>query len=300
MKQLIAALLAVFEQYRMAPSQVDQFEEKGKSLLAQKMETFVGAQQPLEFVMLGLPFKSTNIRDKVLGTKPDLGEALTMKNFREFHDDIRALYPQGVHITVASDGYVFNHLLDVTDSTVQEYKEINLSLRLGAPVSILDLNDFYTGMSLAEKRDRLITQFGISEVELERRIMMDTNVNWLYRGMMFFMYEELATRAYDSRNQHQKAAKKLTRQMMLYNEAYSNLVGKEFAHAIRLSMHQTVNDGKKYSINLIKGKSVKHSAWHSAVVLEDGIPSTIHRKDAIEAGYELVEQDNQPYYFIKP
>lgn len=146
-------------------------------------------------------------------------------------------------------------------------------------------------------RQKMFDHFGISWVELEKRILFDPDMNFLYRGMIRFMEEELAIKDYPSRNQLNKAAKLLTREMMLANEAYSQLVSKEFEKSIRLSMHPSVNNGKKFSFQLIPGKA-KYSAWHSCIfVNQEGVYETIHKKDALEQGLQLVYKDGQPYNF---
>jgi pyoverdine/dityrosine biosynthesis protein Dit1 len=112
------------------------------------------------------------------------------------------------------------------------------------------------------------------------------------------MEEELRPRGFTSGNQLTKAAKSLTREMMLRNEAYSNLVKKEFSSMVRLSMHPSVNNGAKYSFQLIPSPKAHHSAWHCALVVNnDGSLETMHRKDADALGYELVSVDNRPYYY---
>jgi hypothetical protein len=147
-------------------------------------------------------------------------------------------------------------------------------------------------------RDDLVKHFGISDIELERRILTDPDVNFLYRGMIRFMGEEVAMKSFPSGNQLQKFAKKLAREMMFRNEAYSELVKREFSNSIRLSMHPSVNNGAKYSFQLIKGKDTRYSAWHCAIAVDQqGQIITIHRKDAEAAGYELIYENNQPFYY---
>jgi pyoverdine/dityrosine biosynthesis protein Dit1 len=151
-------------------------------------------------------------------------------------------------------------------------------------------------LTLPAVREKIITQFGISPEELRGRILFDPNVNYLYRGISIFMIEELATQSFPSNNQRQKKAKALATEMMYRNEAYSKLIQTNFSDHIRLSMHPSINDGVKYSFQLIPG--ARFSPWHScAVQFKSAQPTTMHRKDAEAAGYELVTVNNQPYYF---
>jgi pyoverdine/dityrosine biosynthesis protein Dit1 len=168
-----------------------------------------------------------------------------------------------------------------------------------APMKWFTLEDAYSQYSsLAQMRERLALHYGITDVELERRILMDADVNMLYRGMIRFMEAELAMKEMPSRNQLNKAAKLLARQMMLRNEAYSGLVNENFKDHIRLSMHPSINNGKKFSFQLIQSEKAIYSPWHGALLVDEmGDLATIHKKDAIEKGYELVMENGRPYYY---
>lgn len=282
----------------MNPTPIDEYETVGKSLLANKMETFVTNNNPIDFVMLGYPIKSANDRDKVIGKLPDLAEEVSLRNFAKFNGLIQQIYNPGVKVTIVNDGFVFNDLLEVEDRTVRDYSEETKEMGKIAPMNWYTLEDFYNGSSLNTKREKLMSNFGISDVELDRRILLDPDVNYLYKGMIRFMEQELAIKEFPSNNQLHIAAKRLTRQMMLRNEAYSNLVKKEFDSSIRLSMHPSVNNGNKYSFQLIPSPEAWTSPWHCALLIKNtGTIATIHKKDAIAAGHELVYQGGRPYYF---
>lgn len=299
MNQTVESILDTFQTYRMQPTPLDQYDQVGKPLLRDRVSTFVSVGKPIDFVMLGFPFKSTNIRDKVIGILPDAAEEATIKNFERFANNMKRIYPQGVNVHIVSDGYIFNDMLGVSDNVVAAYKEVSVDMAKNAPITFYDINDFYSHGSLADKRGKAVADFGISEEKLQNDILFNPDVNFLYRGMIRFMEEELAMNTYPSKNQLQKAAKKLTREMMFRNEAYSNLVRNEFSSMVRLSMHPSINNGAKYSFQLIPSPKAKHSAWHSALLLDgDGnIIETIHRKDAEQQGCSLVMKDGRPYYF---
>lgn len=295
----VTQILAIFESFRMAPTAIDQYAEKGKAILTDKILSFVLRNNPIKFVMLGFPFKSLNTRDKVLGQLPDLAEQATLDNFANFNTAIKAVYSPGVIISIVSDGYIFNDLMGLDDKPVKIYKEISMDMGKEAPMEWHDLDDFYTSGTIDSKRERVMSDFGITNEKLTEKILLSPDVNFLYRGMMIFMEEELAMNYYPSNNQRTKAAKILTRQMMLRNEAYSNLVKANFNDYIRLSMHPSVNNGEKYSFKLIPGEHTRHSAWHSAIAINNGEVTTMHRIDAVNQGFELIYQNNQPFYFQK-
>jgi pyoverdine/dityrosine biosynthesis protein Dit1 len=161
-----------------------------------------------------------------------------------------------------------------------------------------DFND--RNMSLTAIREKIMGQFGITPIELERRILMDTDVNILYRGMIKFMNLDLAIKDFASNSQLQKQSKVVAKEMMFRNEAYSTLIRSEFSDHIRLSMHHSINNGTKYSFQLIRSTgNVFTSAWHCALAIRDGIIETIHKRDAIAQGFELVSVGGQPYFYQK-
>lgn len=296
---VVENLLNVFEQFRRAPLAIDEYESKGKEILRQKFLKFVQYNRPIKFSLMGFPMKSTNKRDKVLGDLPDLAEQLTMANFKEFERAMTAVYPPGIQITIASDGFAFSDVLGVTDYVVDQYQEISMGMASEVNLRIVNLRDFYGNKPIDSLREKMVSQWGITDVELERRILTDTDVNILYKNMIRFMEQEVSHRQdWPSRNQLQKAAKVVTREMMLRNEAYSRLVQNELSDHIRLSMHPSINNGVKYSFQLIRSPYAMHSAWHSAILVNtDGSIGTIHKADAIKANHELIYQNNQPYYF---
>jgi len=282
----------------MEATAIDEYDTKGKQLLAERIENFTSSNRPIRFAMLGLPFKSINHSDKVLGTLPDLGEQLTVMNFEAFNANVQKHYAPGIKILVASDGYVFNDLLNVSNAEVDTYKRINLDFRSNSTLEIVDLAQLYTAGSIEDKRTRLMQQFGYTWERIEKEMLFNPDVNMLYKGMMRFMEEELADKPYDSNNQRHKAAKKLARDMMLRNEAFNQLVRSELPDHIRLSMHQSVNNGYKYSFKLIPGNQTRHSPWHSSIVMRGNEAITMHKADALKAGYTIVNKKSQPYNFV--
>lgn len=285
----------------MAPTISDQYDAIGRAKLAERIDVFVGLWQPIKFSMLGYPMKSPNDRDKVIGKLPDLGEELSFANFAYFAQAVREVYSPGVEYALISDGYIFSDIMQTSDATVQAYAERNKAMTRAArlPVMWYDMLDFYPShLGLPAIREKVMADFGIPAAELERRILFDPDVNTLYRGMLFFMEGDLAIREFPSRNQLHKQAKIVAREMMFRNEAYSKLIQTNFTDHIRLSMHQSVNNGTKYSFQLIPSPLAKHSPWHSAVLKrKDGLIQTIHKSDALAAGHELVNVNGQPFYF---
>lgn len=288
-------ILIAFEEFRMTPLASDQYEAKGKSILEAKISTFLSSNEPIKFTMLGFPFKSPNHRDKTIGNRPDMAEQATIDNFAVFTKKIQEVYAPGVQLNIVSDGLAFSDVMQVETKVVDEYHEIVMDMAKDLPLNILTMRDFYKADStLGTMRDKLISHHGITNEELQRRILFDPDVNMLYQGMIKFMNLDLAIRDYSSNSQLQKAAKVTAREMMFRNEAYSKLVHSEMSDHIRLSMHPSINNGTKYSFQLIRSPHVWTSAWHCALLItKDGQYATIHKKDAVARGYELI---NNFYY----
>lgn len=282
----------------MQPTSTDQFQEVGKSILGNKFEKYIALGLPLKFSMLGYPMKSPNDRDKVLGKLPDLGEELSFQQFARFAEAVKGLYPPGVHYSFISDGYIFADIMETPDKIVEAYLDRckELAAKYSVPVEWFDMLDFYPKqLGMTGIREKIMSQFGITTDELQRRILFDENVNHLYRGMLFFMEGDLAIREFPSRNQLHKKSKEVAREMMFRNEAYSALIQSNFSDHIRLSMHPSNNNGEKYSFQLIPNG--RHSPWHSAILKhKDGTIETTHKKDALENGHQIVSINNQPYY----
>lgn len=291
-------VLRVFESFRMAPLAIDQYEQTGKAVLRGRISPFITANEPIKFSIMGFPMKSPNNRDKVIGKLPDLAEEVTIKNFITFNDEVKKVYSPGIQLAVVSDGLIFNDVMEVDDTTVYEYQAASQDLVGSAPIKWFNMRDFYAKeLSLSAIRSKIIEQFGITPEELQRRILLDADVNYLYKGMIRFMNLDLAIKDYSSKTQLQNEAKKLAKTMMFRNEAYSKLVQKEFSDHIRLSMHPSINNGVKYSFQLIRSPKAYTSAWHCALAMVNGVYETIHRMDAERLGYELVSQHGRPYYY---
>lgn len=302
MQQVTELILNKFDGFRMPEHADDQYATIGKQKLADRIDEFVLQGQPIRFSMLGYPYKSPNDRDKTIGKLPDLAEEVSLKNFDSFDRAIKGVYAPGIKLSIISDGYAFNKVWGpVDDSIVAEYEEMTRDMSKNFNISWYGMQDFYDrSLSLDSMRDKVIAQFGVTQEELQRRILMDPDVNYLYRGMVKFLNLDLLNKGFSSPTQLQKAAKIMAKDMMVMNEAYSELIRHNFGDHIRLSMHNSVNNGNKYSFQLIPSPKAWTSPWHCALLIhKDGVLETIHRKDAVAAGYELVYKDNRPYYFTE-
>lgn len=249
----------------------------------------------------GFPCKSPNNITKVLGEYPDGAEEVSIQNISRFLNAIKSGYPIGAEFNIISDGYVFGDVVGVPDNVISKYARCLLDLNYDDEIRWYALNDFFPEGTIEEKRSKLVEVYGISAEELDRRIHELKDVIMLYNGMQMFMREDKIWGNDMSRKSIDREVKSMTRQMMIRNEAYSNLIDKEFSDSIRVSIHPSTNNGHKYSINLVSCSDGWSSPWHrSLAVTRDRKKLLIKRVDAESAGFELRYKDEMPYYFQEP
>lgn len=294
----INKVMDIFGRYRMPDSNISRWSTGGAAALLNRLTPFVDNNREIQFLMLGYPFKSPNHTHKTLGPRPDMAEEVSLRNFRAFGQDIKAVHPPGMKLTILSDGFMFNDIFGVDCYNVDLYHDVvsGMVKDIGAPVDLLTLSDIYPDVNISTAVDNMVQQFGVNEAEVERRILFDPNVNWLYRGFIKFMEEELMNRTFSSKHQRYLEAKRKARAMMTRNEVYSNYAETEMPGFIRLSMHATTND-RKWGFQLVPGNNARHSPWHCALAVSDTGVSTVHKSDAESLGYTLEYKDSQPYYY---
>lgn len=295
------SILRVFERFRMPTHAADRWLDVGSSNMLGRLNHFISSGSAIKFSMLGYPFKSPNHRDKTLSDLPDLAESLSLRQFEQFSTEVQALYAPGVQISLVSDGFAFNEEFRVHPTVVDRYNQTLREWSSYLPIRWFTMRDFYPHSSITDARKLLIQQWAPSIEELERRILFDQNVNWLYRGMLRFMDMETVIWPFDSNSARRRETKALVRRMMLLNEAYSALVQKELHDHIRLSMHKSDNTGLKFSFQLIPGPAdrIWASPWHCLIVLDELGPMTMHKKDADQLpGVQVVtDEKNQPFFY---
>lgn len=99
-------VLKIIEQYGLNYERTgswDGFEKFYRIVLGQ-----VSRGEPVKMLLPGFPFKSPNLRDKVLGKLPDLGEELALKHLNGLCKNIKGVYEPGAEVHITSDGLVYN------------------------------------------------------------------------------------------------------------------------------------------------------------------------------------------------
>ncbi|KAL9106116.1 MAG: hypothetical protein Q9227_008816 [Pyrenula ochraceoflavens] len=285
---IVREIVDLFDDHLRYSVANDKWESKGREYFTSKVQHFVHNNRKLELCLPAFPCKSSNPQ-KVGGFEPDKGEEMALRRLHDFVDKVDVIYQPGARIWIISDGHVFSDCIGVDDQTVDSYgddlKELNQSISASAKNpdgvcfrSLVDLFDLSTRSSKPEAGnmvdiphiDHHIATRMTGEAELSRKILMagcqpgkaalraridsgDPSILALYRGFSRFMLEDLDLNPLTrhlSRSQRRKLSVKVSFEMILRNQAYSNLVEMIFPDHLRLSIHAHNNAGPKFGIRL--------------------------------------------------
>jgi ATP-binding cassette subfamily G (WHITE) protein 2 (PDR) len=75
------------------------------------IEKFVKADQTIQMCLPAFPFKSANKAEKALSHLPDKAEEVALQLLNELCEDIRNIYDPGAHLTIISDGLMYNGMI---------------------------------------------------------------------------------------------------------------------------------------------------------------------------------------------
>lgn len=291
----------------------------GKPLFMDKVKAQLSKEQAIRMILPAFPWKSVNRVDKVTGTLPDLGEELALYRLNQMCEDIKAVYPLGGQVVIATDGLLFDDVVGITDEDTWNYGEGLLemarqhgleNIRLMRAMDILGMTngealDKSMYMSLAEKcRQEILTSYGRTEEEVRQMMKDDPDTLSTYCGFIRFLEADLkyspitaATKSI-SGSQYRKTVKKVAIQMMIRAESFTKLLQAHCTDYVRLSIHPS-SGSVKLSVPLIVQSSgaFPRSPWHSSLALSvDGSYSTVVAKDVRES-HDLVLKDGRGYYF---
>lgn len=291
----------------------------GKPLFMGKVKAQLEKNQAIRLIMPAFPWKSVNKVDKVTGILPDFGEELALYRLNQMCEEIRAVYPLGAEVHIATDGLIFDDVVGISDQDTWAYGEglVAMTQEHGLHnvklLRIMDILGHTEGktldkglyMSLAQQcRDELLSSYGRTEAEVRQMMKDDPDTLLTYCGFIRFLEADLkfspitaATKAI-SGSQYRKTVKKVAINMMIRAESFTKLLQARCPEYVRLSIHPSTGT-VKLSFPLIETASgdFPRSPWHSSLALGvDGSYSTVHAKDVRES-HDLVTRDGRGYYF---
>ncbi|KAF2658350.1 hypothetical protein K491DRAFT_776343 [Lophiostoma macrostomum CBS 122681] len=318
-------ITALFEVSIRNVASHDEWHSTGRKHFFRRVLNFVIRNERIDFGLPAFPCKSPNTR-KVGGSSPDMAEQMALVTLRTFAMDIQKLYPPGGTLWVISDGHVFSDCIGVDDDVVAQYDDDLQNLyhtMFPSPedrklIRFRGLTDmFFDNPVMSSFSQNWISEVSLphpilttrsSSAETARKLMMaaceidrpnlrklitsqDPSVLPLYRGQSRFMLDDLAVPSFltKSTKQKKKIASEVAAEMIVRNQAYSNLLEMLIPDYVRLSIHAHTNAGPKFGIRLFPKDKVKaidsienrhelHSAyefqlptpWHNSMIKIEG------------------------------
>jgi pyoverdine/dityrosine biosynthesis protein Dit1 len=266
---------------------------------------FVARAARIDLILPAFPAKSPNPR-KVLGKHPDMAERLALGFLHRLCTDIRAIYSPGARITICSDGHVFSDLIEVDDSDVSDYQKAIKALIADMQIDSIDVfnlgdvPEFAVHAGNHGQQRALLCKFHAETPErIKQRLLGDSDGIRLYRAITRFMFEDRWTGdASFSRTALQKKSRKIAIGVIQRSDAWGNLLGKQFPHAIRLSIHPQASTSIKMGIHLVETHDSWLTPWHGVAVKHDTRYLLMKRQDAESNGAQLVHINGKPSHYV--
>jgi pyoverdine/dityrosine biosynthesis protein Dit1 len=134
---------------------------------------------------------------------------------------------------------------------------------------------------------------------IKQRLLGDSDGIRLYRAITRFMFEDRWTGdASFSRTALQKKSRKIAIGVIQRSDAWGNLLGKQFPHAIRLSIHPQASTSIKMGIHLVETHDSWLTPWHGVAVKHDTRYLLMKRQDAESNGAQLVHINGKPSHYV--
>jgi pyoverdine/dityrosine biosynthesis protein Dit1/AcrR family transcriptional regulator len=265
-----------------------------------KVRRFVGAGEPIHFLLPAFPAKSPSPK-KVLGRLPDMAEELALGFLEQVCNEIKELYPPGARITICSDGRVFSDLVGVSDEDVTDYAQEIDALRKRIDARSLDvfrMEDLFEIDDHESMREQLRVHYADTLEAIEERVRKYTHHQLLFNGIQRFLFEDrIAIETEKSRTQVRNECKRRTYSVIQRSDAWGRLLGDCFPAALRLSIHPQSPHSEKIGILLGAANDTWLTPWHGVAVRRDGKFGLMRRHEAESLGACVVMALGRPSYY---
>lgn len=286
--QYAESITTLFEQHLRNIAADDRWPSGGREFFLNKVLFYTQRMVPVEMALPAFPCKSSNTL-KVAGVSPDKGEELGIRCLADFTALVKGVYPPGAKCWVVSDGHVFSDCIGVDDGVVDTYSreliEMTSAIVEGdnSVIGFCGLEDLFfphgtdtttsftpalvdgiavkhhvpTNLTTAAETCRRVLIAGSQIDARALRAKIDGNdkatLN-LYRGFARFMLDDLSLHPGCQtlgKNRKKKLASQVAFEMIIRNQAYSNLLELLMPVHVRLSIHAHNNAGPKFGISLL-------------------------------------------------
>jgi pyoverdine/dityrosine biosynthesis protein Dit1 len=264
---------------------------------------FVRAEEPVHVVLPAFPAKSPSPR-KTLGPRPDLAEEVSLGFLQSVCDEVRAIYPPGLRVTICSDGRVFGDLVGVKDDDITRYGREIAELIRGLAARSLDtfnMEDLFEGGDFPAMRRHLVDHYAEPVEAIEERTRLHESHRRLFNGIQRFLFEDrVGLDAGKSRTRVRNESRDDAYRVIQRSNAWSRLITECFPAALRFSIHPQPAHSDKIGILLADAADAWLTPWHAVAVRSKGKVRLMHREEAERLGARLVERDGRPSHFELP
>lgn len=251
----------------------DEIPPAGEQVQLPRIAAFIEAGEPIEFVLPAFPAKSPN-PGKVLDSRPDMAERLSLSFLNHLCQRIQLFYAPGAKITVCSDGRVFGDLVRIGDAHISAYQDaLRLMIEeIGAThIGVFNLEDvraFEAQRDNHEQLRQLLIDGYAEPLESIRETLLASEEGLLlYRAITRFLYEDGLTPDYQgSKTALQRDAKERAYGVIQRSWAWGALLADQFPHAIRLSIHPQPADSLKFGIHMMPTRDDWLTPWHGVAL----------------------------------
>lgn len=301
MHSIIAQLATMIQRFRGACSRTD-----CPSCMAQlslKLQPLVEEKRKVVFVLPGFAAKSANTH-KTLGELPDMGEVLSLEKISQLCKEISSIYTPGAEFIIYGDGHVFNDLVGVSETSVDNYcRALHELIHEIDPIHIklYSLKDIYPDETLAQAKTNLIKGYSAPLEDIKDDVKSIESEKNLFNGIHRFIYEDqMFLSTSESKSSIRKTAKDKAYQVIQRSHAWSALIAEKLPDIIRLSIHPYACGSEKISIKLIEHSDRWATPWHNVILQEDNAYKLVKHKDALAIGARLISSStNHRNYFTR-
>ncbi|MBJ7516939.1 MAG: isocyanide synthase family protein [Stenotrophomonas sp.] len=272
--------------------------------LMARVRDFVQAGEAVHMVLPAFPAKSPSLR-KVLGTLPDLAEALSLDALERLCARIAAIHRAGARLTICSDGHVFGPTIGVCDPVIDQYQVAIRAMIARRRLEHLDTFCLCDCASLLagtaghdDRRAALLAQHGQSLDDIRTGLLQTEDGLRQLRGIIRFMAED-DWRADDARSatQIQREAKARAYQVVQRSLAWGSFLQAKFPRSIRLSIHPQARGSDKMGIHMLPTADAWLTPWHAVAVDLGDRAVLMKRHQAESQGARLVHVDGCPSHY---
>ncbi|OLN95253.1 Spore wall maturation protein DIT1-like protein 3 [Colletotrichum chlorophyti] len=314
-----ARILDIICRYRLRrPHETCPVELEGRLDFLSQIYRKVKTQSQIRMCLPAFPFKSPNVKDKVLSRLPDKAEEYALANLNGLCSAIKDVYVPGAKLTIISDGLVYNDLLGVPDNEVWAYGETLRAIAVEKGLTNIEfsrLQDLVHLPNLPNKleeityvanatnfRRALLNTFGRSDYDPSTEISKNEDTCLTYRGYIKFLETDLR-HVYPvgedrSKSKFKSGIEYISKQMLQRGDAFARAVRENFRDHVRLSIHPSTGENK-ISISPLPTSTYYTTPWHCSIAFSlSGAVTTGPRSEfENDPRYELVHEDGRPSYF---